>query len=79
MQVSAINSESNNGYKLSGTFIYPNRLKEPIADTSFNSLTPYISKKTSSADKLPMVFDSVNQWKNFCHQRILGSKLDVIA
>lgn len=79
MQVSAINSQTDNGYYMSNNFVYSNRLKEPIADTSFNSLTPYISKKSSSADKLPMVFDSVNQWKNFCHKRILGGKLDVIA
>ena len=80
MQVSAINLQVDNGYNLSNSYIYSNRLKEqPIGDTSFNSLTPYFSKKTSSAEKMPIVFDSVNQWKNFCHQRILGGKLDVIA
>lgn len=25
------------------------------------------------------VFDSINQWKAFCHRQILGGKLDVIA
>jgi hypothetical protein len=80
MQVSAINSQVDNGYNMSNNFVYTNRLKEqPIGDTSFNSLTPYITKKSSSADKMPMVFDSVNQWKNFCHKRILGEKLDIIA
>ena len=25
------------------------------------------------------VFDSINQWKAFCHKQILGGKLDIIA
>ena len=78
MQVSAINAQSDNGYNMSNRIVY-NRSNDPIADTSFNSLTPYISKKALSDDKLPYVFDSVNQWKNFCHQRILGGKLNIIA
>lgn len=79
MQVSAINSQDTIGYNLSNSMYY-NRSLEPIADTSFNSKTPYsTNKKNVSQDKLPYVFDSVNQWKNFCHQRILGGKLNVIA
>ena len=78
MQVSAINAQSDKGYNMSNRIVY-NRSNDPIADTSFNSLTPYTSKKTSKSDKLPYVFDSVNQWKNFCHQRILGGKLNIIA
>lgn len=79
MQVSAINVNTN-GYNMSNSIgLYNNRYNEQIGDTSFNSLTPYISKKTAPVEKLPMVFDSVNQWKNFCHQRILGEKLNVIA
>jgi hypothetical protein len=81
MQVSAINVQNGNGYNMSNSIPnYNNRYNEPIGDTSFNSLTPYSNnKKSISSDKLPIVFDSVNQWKNFCHQRILGSKLNVIA
>jgi hypothetical protein len=80
MQVSAISAQNDNGYNMTNTIaIYNNRYKEQIGDTSFNSLTPYTSKKTNSSDKLPYVFDSVNQWKNFCHQRILGGKLNIIA
>ena len=78
MQVSAVNTQMNVGYNLSNSVFY-NRSSELIADTSFNSLTPYTSKKATSSDKLPYVFDSVNQWKNFCHQRILGGKLNIIA
>ena len=80
MQVSAINAQLNNGYNMSNNLInYNTRFNEPIADTSFNSLTPYSSKKNTSEEKLPYVFDSVNQWKNFCHHRILGGKLNIIA
>ena len=80
MQVSAINAQSDNGYNMTNNIIaYNNRYTEAVRDTSFNSLTPYSSKKTSSEEKLPFVFDSVNQWKNFCHQRILGGKLNIIA
>ena len=79
MQVSAINV-SDYGYNMSNSIgVYSNRYNEQIGDTSFNSLTPYASKKSASVEKLPIVFDSVNQWKNFCHQRILGEKLNVIA
>ena len=80
MQVSAINAQGNSVYNMSNNIAaYNSRYNEQIGDTSFNSLTPYTSKKTTSSDKLPYVFDSVNQWKNFCHQRILGEKLNVIA
>ena len=80
MQVSAINSQGENGYNMSNSLaVYKSRYNEQIRDTSFNSLTPYSSKKTVPEEKLPYVFDSVNQWKNFCHQRILGGKLNIIA
>ena len=78
MQVSAINLKEGNGYHIQNN-ININRRNEQIGDTSFNSLTPYNTKKVTPADKLPIVFDSINQWKNFCHQRIVGKKLDVIA
>ena len=80
MQVSAI-TQNDNCYNMSNSINQiSSRYKEQIGDTSFNSLTPYNSNKRSvSKEKLPIVFDSVNQWKNFCHQRILGGKLNIIA
>ena len=79
MQVSAINLNTD-GYNMSNSMnVYNNHYGEQIGDTSFNSLTPYVSKKSTQSEKLPLVFDSVNQWKNFCHQRILGEKLNIIA
>ena len=80
MQVSAINSQYDIGYNMTNSIAsYSNRYNEQIGDTSFNSLSRYSSKKNPSEEKLPYVFDSVNQWKNFCHQRILGGKLNIIA
>ncbi len=80
MQVSAINAQCENGYNMTNKLVnYNHRFNDYSRDTSFNSLTPYTTKKTASEDKLPYVFDSVNQWKNFCHQRILGGKLNIIA
>ena len=80
MQVSAI-TQNNNGYSMSNNINQiSSRYKEQIGDTYFNSLTPYNSnKKQFSTARMPIVFDSVNQWKRFCHQRILGGKLDIIA
>ena len=80
MQVSAINVQDSNGYNMTNSLtVYNSRYNETIGDTSFNSLTPYSAKKNTTDEKLPYVFDSVNQWKNFCHKRILGGKLNIIA
>lgn len=27
----------------------------------------------------PSIFDSINEWKYFCHEQILQGKLDIIA
>lgn len=79
MQVSAVNMQ-NNGYVMSNnTGVFNARLNDIKGDTSFNSLTPYSTKRATTQEPVPMVFDSVNQWKKFCHQRILGGKLNIIA
>ena len=80
MLVSAISLNDNNGYNVSSNMpFYNRRSNETIGDTAFNSLTPYTSKKVASSDKLPQVFDNINEWQNFCHNQILGGKLNVIA
>jgi len=80
MLVSAISQELGNGYNMSNNMpFYNNRSNETIGDTSFNSLTPYVSRKTVSVEKLPQVFDNINEWQNFCHNQILGNRLNVIA
>ena len=47
------------------------------ADKSFNSLQP--SNKTTPDKKLYDIYESINEWKTFCHEQILNGKLDIIA
>ena len=80
MLVSAISVNRNNGYNISSNMpFYNSRSNETIGDTSFNSLTPYSNKKSVPAEKLPQVYNNINEWKNFCHNQILGKKLNTIA
>lgn len=79
MLVSAISLNRNKGYNMSSSMpFYNTRSNETIGDTAFNSLTPYV-KKAVPAEKLPQIFDNINEWKNFCHKQILGGKLNTIA
>ena len=55
----------------------PVRKNDNSLETMFNSL-PTPNKKNTSIEKL-CLFESINEWKNFCHQKILGGNLDVIA
>ena len=63
------------------TKVYPcakvNKKCENSADTSFNSTQP--TQKKIQDKKLNEIYDSINEWKNFCHEQILGGKLDIIA
>ena len=47
------------------------------ADTSFNSLQPISKNKQDK--RLCEIYDSINEWKQFCHEQILGGKLNIIA
>ena len=49
-----------------------------VSDTTFNALTPF-SKRISAERSKKQIFDSINEWKNFCHSQILKGKLDIIA
>lgn len=44
-------------------------------DTAFNSLN---SRKLVN-EKQNNLFDSINEWKNFCHSQIEKGKFDIIA
>ena len=80
MLVSAISVNHNQNYNLNASMpFYNNRSNETISDTSFNSLTSYAGRKSVSAEKLPRLFDNINEWKNFCQNQIVGEKLNVIA
>ena len=54
-----------------------NKKYENTADTSFNSTRP--TQKKAQDKKLNEIYASINEWKNFCHEQILGGKLDIIA
>lgn len=80
MQVSAITVKLNTGYNFSNNKPFcNNRTNEQIGDTVFNSLTPFANKKSTAVEKLPQVFDNINEWQSFCHKQILGGKLNVIV
>ena len=72
MQVSAILSNycqtvSNSGVNSKGV--------DNCAETSFNSLN---SRKYTN-DKQSKLFDSINEWKYFCHSQIEKGIFDVIV
>lgn len=79
MLVSAVTTQNGNGYCMSNSKPIVYSKKSPIKDTSFNSLSPYISRKIITQDKMPEMFDNINEWQSFCHKQILGGKLNVIA
>ena len=54
-----------------------NSQTEQIGDTSFNSLSSL--KKIEKQNNLFQTYQNINEWKKFCHSRILGQKLNIIA
>ena len=79
MLVSAILANHGSINKNIGTNYYTTneRIHETIGETAFNSLASN-SKKNSGIEKLGL-YDSINEWKEFCHKQILNGNLDVIA
>lgn len=79
MLVSAVNANLFQSKKIAENTNTKNNpvSTEKNADTVFNSL-PNSSKKTTSIEK-KRLYDSINEWKDFCHKQILNGKLDVIA
>lgn len=78
MLVSAVSVNRNSVYNLSNNLpFYNTRSNETIGDTSFNSLTPYVKKAIPDED-LPKVYDNINEWQNFCHNQVLGAKLNTV-
>ena len=48
------------------------------AELVFNSLLLAENAKSVNNEKLNL-YNSINEWKEFCHKQILDGKLDVIA
>jgi len=76
MRVSAVSAIS---YP-STYYVYPIKAKssDNSSDTTFNALTSY-QKKNEPEKDLNKVYQSINEWKAFCHSQIAKGKLDVIA
>lgn len=80
MLVSAISANLYQAYRsaYSPSAVINNRGSETPTETAFNSLASYpeITKKENETAK---IFDSINEWKIFCHKQIANGKLDIIA
>lgn len=79
MLVSAISTCEHNCFTNNAVPFYYNKKTDPIADTSFNSLTPYNSRRAANKETLAKIYNNINEWKGFCHNQVLGEKLNIIA
>lgn len=76
MQVSAI---SANTFHLGYNAINPVvKCAEVSRETSFNSLTS-VQRPVPQEEEMTKLYNSINKWKYFCHEQILGGKLNIIA
>lgn len=80
MLVSAISANQNEiAGKVTSPYVSVNaRGADNAGDAVFNSLTSN-AKRTSQDNKLPQLYDSINEWKFFCHKQIVKGNLDIIA
>ena len=47
-------------------------------DKAFSALTSY-AKRSSLDNRMTQLYDSINEWKSFCHKQIEKGNLDVLA
>lgn len=77
MLVSALSAVSSNSLRSQNPnygSMSVNRIEKiSIGDYKVNALQVMPENRSKN------VFDSINQWKAFCHRQILGGKLDIIA
>lgn len=79
MLVSAISANRNQNVGLiSSSYSFVNSRGSDNGDSTFNSLTSY-AKRSALDSKIPQLYDSINEWKYFCHKQIVNGNLDVIA
>lgn len=80
MLVSAISANRNESSGMvNSPYVSVNaRGGDNAGEAVFNSLTSY-AKRTPLDNKLPQLYDSINEWKFFCHKQIVKGNLDVIA
>ena len=77
MLVSAVSANHFQSNKISQNEIkVKSEPTENNAELSFNSLAP--NKKVASIERLSL-YNSINEWKDFCHKQICSGNLDIIA
>ena len=74
MQVSAVSSNSS---KTVFNTTANNRTGDENTGISFSNLDS--SSKNDKIDNRSKLFESINEWKNFCHSQIEKGYLDVIV
>ena len=72
MLVSAISANNNTFFNTRVN----SRGGEAYTETALSFLN---SNSQSTSNKQSKLFDSINEWKNFCHKQIEQGKFDVIA
>lgn len=72
MQVSAVSINSSNSVFNTKA---SNRNWDSYKEANLKISTP---KAVSNKEKQSKLFDSINEWKNFCHAQIEKGNLDVI-
>lgn len=62
-------------------YVYPIKAKntDNNSDTTFNSLSSYQKKNEPDNKDLNKIYQTINEWKDFCHSQIAKGKLDIIA
>ena len=78
MQVSAVSANHFQSKKIVENFVLKTKpaQTDSSSDMSFNFSAPM--QKQASIERLSL-YECINEWKDFCHKRILSGKLDIIA
>lgn len=72
MQVSAISSANNHT-------VFNTRVNSRGGDNYIETAFNYLNLKEEPETQRNELFNSINEWKNFCHKQIENGKLDIIA
>ena len=72
MQVSAISSANNHT-------VFNTRVNSRGGDNYMETALSYLNLKSDTKSQQSELFESINEWKNFCHKQIENGKLDIIA
>lgn len=75
MLVSAVSASSFQ--TVFNTRIKKEENSKDLKDTNIN-VSDKASDNKAGANKIN-IFDSINEWKYFCHEQILQGKMDIIA